>query len=78
MRSNNKPAPKRSLYRYMLVASLVAFAAVMFTSRSYAYVSVAPMTIYLTDADRSDRIIVKNNSNRHIEVVIDFKFGYPV
>ncbi len=42
-------------------------------------VTVAPVTVHLSDADRNGYILVRNNSNSASwEVSIDMKFGYPV
>ncbi len=54
------------------------FALILFTNQASAYVSVAPTAMYLSDVDKTGEIIIMNNSNNHIEVSIDFRYGYPV
>lgn len=53
---------------YMLCAAAHAF----------AYVSIAPMAIFLNDAKRTGEIIIRNNAAQQVEISIDFSFGYPV
>jgi hypothetical protein len=44
----------------------------------YAQVTVAPVTLHMSDADRNGYIVVKNNSSTTSwEVSILMKFGYP-
>ncbi|MDD5363501.1 MAG: hypothetical protein PHN88_15370 [Ignavibacteria bacterium] len=45
----------------------------------FSQVTVAPVTVHLSDAERNGYIVVRNNSNiTPWEVSIDMKFGYPV
>jgi hypothetical protein len=61
-----------------LRSALIAAFLLCTINDALAYVSVAPTAIFLSDADRTGEIIVKNNSNQHIEIIIDFRYGYPV
>jgi hypothetical protein len=50
-----------------------------FSGRGFSQVTVAPVTVHLSDAERNGYIVVRNNSNiTPWEVSIEMKFGYPV
>ncbi|MCE1164011.1 MAG: hypothetical protein LWX07_01255 [Bacteroidetes bacterium] len=58
------------------------FAAILFVFTAiscFAQVTVAPVTVHMSDADKNSYIVVRNNSsNSSWEVSIEMKFGYPV
>jgi len=50
----------------------------LFTGSVYAQVTVAPVTLHMSNADKNGYIVVKNNSKTASwEVSILMKFGYP-
>lgn len=58
---------------------ITAFAFLLLFSAARAQVTVAPVTVHLSDADKNGYIVVRNNSNiSSWEVSIEMKFGYPV
>ena len=63
----------RKKYGFILFFVLLA------CGKLYPQVTVAPVTVHLSDAERNGYIVVRNNSNiTPWEVSIDMKFGYPV
>lgn len=39
---------------------------------------MAPTAIFLSDANRTGEIIIQNTANQEVEIIIEFRFGYPV
>lgn len=51
---------------------------VFFTLEIYAQVTVAPVSVHMSDANKNGYLLIRNNSiNSTWEVSIDMKFGYP-
>lgn len=59
-----------SLFILLLFSSL-------FGSRSYAQAKMAPIALYMSDNNKTGRIVVRNTSATPIEVNVDLLFGYP-
>ena len=59
-----------------IIISLIILAAVF--KLPYAQVTVAPVSVHLSDAEKNGYIIIRNTSSNAVwEVGIDIKFGYP-
>lgn len=52
---------------------------ILFYASLYSQVTVAPVTIHMSDANKNSYIVVRNNSDfSPWEVSIDMKYGYPI
>jgi hypothetical protein len=62
-----------------LFSALVILFLFLYCSFLYPQVTVAPVTVHLSDANKNSYIVVRNNSTTSPwEVSIEMKFGYPV
>ena len=61
-----------------LVMSLSPISTFVLQMPAFADVRVAPVALYLSDANRTGRIVVENMSAEPRDIEIDLRFGYPV
>jgi hypothetical protein len=66
---------KINLRFYLIVLNLIIF---IFRFSSYAQISVAPVTIHLSENEKTGFFVVENNFDEKKEIEIDLNFGYPV
>lgn len=60
------------------ISVLIAFICIVYSVSSYAQVTVAPVSVHMSDANKNGYLLIRNNSmNSSWEVSIDMKFGYP-
>jgi len=60
------------------VKLLFSFLLIFVSMSGYTQVTVAPVSIHISDANKNGYLLIRNNSTTSVwEVSIDMKFGYP-
>lgn len=64
-------------YKRARLFSFLLFLLVVGVTDVFAQVQIAPVALYLNDSKKTGRVVVRNSTNKPIELSIELLFGYP-